>query len=213
MIRVNLLPHAAERRATPESSQAWLVLVMIIVVVEVAALFLFHETKSDELQAVNDEIARVQSQVTDIQARVKNHDKLKAELNVLRAREDAIAKLQAGRSGPTAVLLELSRILTPNQGPTVDEEKLEKVREENPLAVFNPGWDTKRLWLTDYDEDNRSVRLEGVARDASDVSEFAQRLRMSMYFDDVQLKDGGGTSKSKSDTELVAFALAVKVAY
>ncbi len=212
MIRVNLLPHAAERRTAPEASQAWLVFVLLVVLVEVAGLFLFHETKVDELEEVTAEVAQIQTQVDEIGARIKNHDKVKKELEVLRAREDAIAKLQAGRSGPTAVLLELGRILTPNKGPTVDADKLEKLRAENPLAVFNPSWDTRRLWVTQYAEDERSVRVEGVARDASDVSEFAQRLRLSQYFDEVELRDGGDSSASR-EAELVQFALNVKVRY
>jgi type IV pilus assembly protein PilN len=166
---------------------------------EVAALFFFHETKVDELEEVTAEVAEIQTQINDITARVKNHEKIKSELGIYRAREDAIAKLQSGRKGPTAVLLELGRILTPNKGPTVDEEKL-----------------TKRLGLTDYDEEARWVRTEGIARDASDVSEFAQRLRLSQYFDDVQLKKGGGKksgSRKGGGAELVNFALAVKVRY
>ncbi len=212
MIRVNLLPHAAERRATPEASQAWLGLVLVVVMLEIAGLFFFHETMVDELEDVTADVAQIQTQINDITARVKNHEKIKSELGIYRAREDAIAKLQSGRKGPTAVLLELGRILTPNKGPTVDQEKLEKLRQENPLAVFNPSWDTKRLWLTDYTEEARSVHIKGIARDASDVSEFAQRLRLSQYFNAVQLKKGGG-KKSKSDAELVKFALAVKVKY
>jgi type IV pilus assembly protein PilN len=215
VIRVNLLPHAVERRSAPETSQAWLVLVLLVVAAEVAGLFFFHQTKVDELDAATAEVNRIQTQITDINARVQNHDKIKEELEALRQREDAIAKLQSGRKGPTAVLLEVSRILTRGKGPTVDQEKLEQLRAENPLAVFNPAWDTKRLWLTNYDEEQRAVRVEGVARDASDVSEFAQRLRLSQYFESVELKDGGDKSATRKgdEAELVKFALQVKVNY
>ncbi len=212
MIRVNLLPHAAERRATPESSPAWLGLVAVVIMLEVAALFFFHETKVDELDEATAEVAEIQTQIDDITAHVQNHAAIKTKLDVYRAREDAIAKLQSGRKGPTAVLLELGRILTSAKGPTVDEQKLEKMKRENPLAVFNPSWDTKRLWLTTYVERARSVQIEGVARDASDVSEFAQRLRLSRYFNGVQLKKGGD-SASVAEASLVKFALAVKVNY
>jgi type IV pilus assembly protein PilN len=215
VIRVNLLPHAVERRAAPETSQAWLVLVLLVVAAEVAGLFFFHQTKEDELAAATAEVNKIQTQISDINARVKNHANIKQELDSLRQREDAIAKLQNGRKGPTAVLLELSRILTRGKGPTVDPDKMEQLRSENPLAVFNPAWDTKRLWITNYDEDQRAVRVEGIARDASDVSEFAQRLRLSQYFEGVELKDGGDKRAStKSDeAELVKFALLVKVNY
>lgn len=135
MIRVNLLPHAAERRtSTSEGGQTWLLVVMLAVVVEIVGLFFFHGTKEDELAEARAEVARVQSEITGIQSRVKDHEKIKAELETLRAREDAIAKLQAGRKGPTAVLLELSRVLTAGKGPTVDADKLEKLKASNPNA-------------------------------------------------------------------------------
>ncbi|MEZ4446599.1 MAG: PilN domain-containing protein [Polyangiaceae bacterium] len=215
MIRVNLLPHAAERRTAggPETSQTWLLVVMLLVVLEIIVLFFFHQTKEDELADITSEVQRVQTQINDIQARVKDHEKIKAELEQLRAREDAIAKLQAGRKGPTAVLLELGRVLTVGKGPTVDADKLEQLRQTNPNAVYNPAWDPKRLWLQEYAESERNVRLTGVARDGSDVYEFAQRLKLSRYFDDVQLLPGKQQDKNAKSVDLVNFALQVKVNY
>lgn len=213
MIRVNLLPQAAERRAAPEASQSWLLLVMGIVVLEIVGMFFFHQTKEDELAEITDEVQQVAAQITDIQKRVKDHQKIKDALAELRAREDAIAKLQAARAGPTAVLLELSRLLTKGKGPTVVPGELEKKREENPLAVYNPSWDSKRVWLLNYDEAERSVRLQGLARDGSDVYEFAQRLKLSRYFDEVTLLPGKQEPKTKAAVDLVKFALQVKVNY
>ena len=132
---------------------------------------------------------------------------------MLRQREDAIAKLQTGRKGPTAVLLELGRVLTRGKGPTVDPEKLQAEKQNNPNMVYNPAWDPRRLWLRTYAESERNVRLEGVARDGSDVFEFAQRLKLSRYFDKVQLLPGKQSSKSDKTLELVTFALQVKVNY
>lgn len=218
MIRVNLLPNANERRtaaASSESSQAWLLLVMLAVVVEIVVLFFVHQTKQDEYDEVNAEVNKLTSQISDIQARVKDHKNIKKELEVLRAREDAIAKLQSARRGPTAVLLELGRVLTVGKGPTVDPEKLEAQKQVRSGQVFNPAWDPKRVWLTGYTETNRNVRLEGLARDGGDVYEFAQRLKLSRYFDDVQLLPG----KQKRDgnkgdgPDMVTFALQVKVNY
>jgi type IV pilus assembly protein PilN len=213
LIRVNLLPHAAERRTSPEASQTWLLLVMLVVVVEIVALFFFHQTKEDELAAVTSEVTKVGTQINEIRSRVKDHDKIKQELDVLRSREDAIAQLQAGRTGPTAVLLEMSRVLTKGKGPTVDPDKLEVQKQVNPHAVYNPAWDPKRVWLTDYGETERNVRLEGIARDGNDVYEFAQRLKLSQYFDEVTLLPGQQQDKTAERGELVKFALQVKVNY
>ena len=70
-----------------------------------------------------------------------------------------------------------------------------------------------RRWLTLYDENERSVRLEGLARDASDVSELAQRLKLSVFFDDVQVLPGQQDARREGGLDLVKFALQVKVKY
>ena len=55
----------------------------------------------------------VQANIDDIKRQIANHPEILAQLKELTEREDAIQKLQAARTGPTSVLLELSRVLTP----------------------------------------------------------------------------------------------------
>lgn len=216
MIRVNLLPQkrGARRDAAPAGSQRWLLVVLGVLVVEVVFLFVFHKTKLDELQEQKNVNQQLQGKIDGIKKLVANHEEIKKALAQLRAREDAIAKLQAARSGPTAVLLEVAQLLTQGKGPTADPERLQQLRKENPLAVYNPGWDTRRLWLTAYTETDRVVKIEGVARDGGDVSEFAQRLKLSTYFYDVTVLPGSKEGKAKDlKLELVNFALQMKVRY
>jgi type IV pilus assembly protein PilN len=215
VIRVNLLPQKrGGRGAGPTQSPRWLFAVLGVLVLEIIGLLVFHRGQLDELKEQKDKNAQLQAQINGIKTLVANHEEIKKALVALRAREDAIAKLQTARSGPTAVLLELAQVLTQGKGPTADQERLLKVRAENPLSVYNPTWDTRRLWLTSYAESDRVVKIEGLARDASDVSELAQRLRLSVYFYDVQVnagKKGGASDKDK--LELADFALQMKVRY
>lgn len=214
MIRINLLPQKRGIRTTgPQPSQRWLLFVLGAVVLEIVALFFFHQAKASTLEEQQQKNQTLQSSITGIQSLVANHEAVKKELAVLRAREDAIAKLQSARSGPTAVLLELAQMLTPGKGPTVDADRLAQLRKDNPLAVYNPGWDSRRLWLTNYSEEDRTVRVEGLARDATDVSELANRLRLSSYFYDVQVLPGKKSEDSKTKLELVNFSLELKVRY
>ena len=214
MIRVNLLPQKrAARVGAPQASQRWLLIVLGVVVLEIIALFLFHQTKLDDLAKQNATNQRIQAQIDDIKKFVANHDEIKAKLKTLRDREDAISKLQLGRAGPTSVLLEVAQILTPGRGPTADAEYLSQQKKDNPLNVYNPGWDSRRLWLTSYLEDERTVRIEGLARDASDVSELAQRLRLSVYFYDINILPGKKQTDAKTKLDMVAFALQLKVRY
>jgi type IV pilus assembly protein PilN len=183
-----------------------------VLVLEIVLFFVFHKRKLDELQEQKNTNAVLNGKIETIRTLVANHEEIKKTLAALRAREDAIAKLQTARSGPTAVLLELAQVLTRDKGPTADQERLAQLKKENPLSVYNPGWDTRRLWLTSYVESDRVVKIDGLARDGSDVSELAQRLKLSTYFYDVTLLPGKKES-DKDKLELVDFALQLKVRY
>jgi len=213
VIRVNLLPQRRRLGAAPQASQRWLLVTLGVVILQIIGLFWFHQTKLEELDEQNRKNSLLQSQIADIRKLVANHEEIKKALTVLRAREDAIAKLQSARSGPTAVLLELAQLLTAGKGPTADPDKLQQLRRENPLAVYNPAWDSRRLWLTSYIENERTVRIEGLARDGNDVYELAQRLKLSSYFYDVQLLPGKKEDAKKAKVEVVSFALQLKVRY
>ena len=213
MIRINLLPQ--KREARQEASQAWVAVLMGVLFLELVALFFFHSSKTDELArqaTINRELT---GQIAEIDKTVANHDSVKKQLAVFRAREEAIAKLQSARSGPTAVLLELGRVLTPGRGPTVDPDRLAQLRKDNPLAVPNPSWDSRRLWLLSYKEIERTVTMEGFARDGEDVSELARRLSLSNYFQDVRLLPATKTAVGEGLTklELLKFQIQAKVKY
>lgn len=222
MIRVNLLP----QKKKPERARAaiatsgggggskWLLVVLGLVVLEAIGLIIFHNTRLNELAAQRAKNQQIQSQIANIQQIVTQHDQVKKDLTELRAREDAITQLQGGRTGPTAVMLELAQILSPGRGPTTDPDEETRRKKENPLEVFNVNWDAHRLWLTKYTEESRTVRIEGKARDSQDVSEFANRLKMSAYFYDVKLLPGKkDTSKKDDDAGLVDFGVEMKVRY
>lgn len=206
MIKINLL--AQKKRAErSDVSQVWLAVVMVVVLAEVAALFVLHSFKAEELTQQERRNAELTSQIEQAKKNVANHEQVKADLALLRAREEAIQKLQSGRSGPTAILMELARILTPGRGPSVDPDRLAQLRRDNPLSVFNPNWDSRRLWLTGYVEAQRKLKIDGKARDGEDVSELARRLNLSSYFYDVNLLP------ATRESDFVKFSIETKVRY
>lgn len=211
MIRINLLPQ--KRRAEPkEGTQLWLAVVLALLLAEVAGFFVWHGLKNEELEQQTRKNKELQAQIDQSKKAVANHGEVKKELEGLRAREEAIDKLQSARTGPTAVLLELARVLTPGRGPSVAPDRLAQLRRENPLAVFDAGWDARRLRLLEFVEKNRKVRLRGVANNAEDVSELARRMNLSDYFDDVQLLPAK-KEKTEDGLALVRFQLEAKVLY
>ncbi len=213
MIRINLLPQKRRAERQAEASQLWLLAVLVAFLLEVVALFVFHSVKGEELKDQTRKNAELQTQIDRSKKAVANHKEIKDKLLELRSREDAIAKLQSARTGPTAVMLELARLLTPGRGPSVDPDRLLQLRKENPLAVYNPSWDSRRLWLTKFVEQQRNVRLEGIARDGEDVSEFARRLGLSSFFYDVRLLPARTELDKDTKLEVVRFELEAKVRY
>jgi type IV pilus assembly protein PilN len=95
----------------------------------------------------------------------------------------------------------------------VDPDRLSQLRRDNPLAVFNPAWDARRLWLTTFKEEQRKLRLEGFAQDGEDVSELARRMNLSAYFADVVLLPANRVVDGSTKVEVVKFALEAKVKY
>ncbi|MBK6515618.1 MAG: PilN domain-containing protein [Polyangiaceae bacterium] len=214
MIRVNLLPQKkrAERAASiePSSSQRWILVVFGLVLLEAIGFVLFHQTKEKELAEQKAKNQAAQADITSIRTLVEQHTQVKADLELLRAREDAISKLEKARTGPTAAMLELSRLLTPGKGPTVDPDRYQAQIQKNPLSAINPAWDARRVWIKSFRENGRLVEIEGLARDSTDVSELALRLKASSYFYDVRLLPGG---KKADEAAMVGFGMQLKVRY
>ena len=215
MIRVNLLPQKKEGRRSggTDGGQAWLLMLLGVVVLEIVGFIVFHKGKQDELETMQKKNDQVQSSITDITKQIADHATIKNQLKDLRDREDAIAKLQSARSGPTAAMLELSRILTPGRGPTTERDKIEQLKRDDPGAVPNPNWDPRRLWLKTYSDTSRVVKLSGLARDGEDVSELLRRLTLSNYFYELKLLPASKAMDATTHLELVSFELSAKVVY
>jgi type IV pilus assembly protein PilN len=214
MVRINLLPdkrQAARAKGAAEPTQLWLVGVMAAFVGTIIVCLFIQKVKQDELGGILADNARTQGQIDAIKQQIADHPQIKARLKELREREEAIQKLQAGRTGPTSTLLELAHLLTPGRAPTTDRDRLEQLKRDNPAAVYNPNWDARRLWLTTYQESDRVVKLGGLARDGEDVSELERRLKLSDYFSDVKLLPG--TKIAEQNQELFRFELSAKVKY
>ncbi len=216
MVRVNLLPdrkQGSRRAGGGEASQLWLAAVLGALLATVVVCLFVQKMKNDELHEAIVANGRIEGQIDTIKKQIANHQEIKARLKELRDREEAIRRLEAARTGPTATLLELARVLTPGRGPTTDHDKLEQLKLENPAEMYSLSWDPRRLWLTSYEEVDRKLKLAGLARDGDDVSELERRLRLSDYFADVRLGKGEKITDSQTHQELFSFQFTAMVKY
>jgi type IV pilus assembly protein PilN len=213
MIRINLLPEAKRVAASSGSSQVWAIIYMLAISAwSVVLLLVYLNFKSalDEQLAANtaltDEISRVKAKSADI-------GKVEADLAKSRQVEEVVGKLQSARQGPARVLMELSKLLSEGGGPAITPERLEELRKTNPLAGFSAGWDTRRLWLTLFTEDNRRVNIKGFAKSNEDIAEFLRRLALSDLFTKVTLQATTATAESATKVAVVSFDLSCQVKY
>lgn len=190
MLKINLLPQEKGRRTSSAGSMASMLLVAVVgsLVLLLGGLFLFHASQQSELEELQAGNSRMQAEIDSIKSRVSDHQRILDELAEIRRREEAIQQLQAARTGPTAMLVEISRILSPGGAPTADPTVVDYLRQHDRGLLWSPTWDTQRVWLTRFEEENRAVKFQGEARDADDVGEFMRRLQLSLYFQNVQLE-------------------------
>lgn len=216
MIRINLLPQAKAkgRAAAPTTaSPVWGFVYVIVLFVWTAGLggiyFLYQGTLEEQQQANNALRARIE-QLKQKSARL---DEVRAQLERSRQLEQLVADLNRARIGPTRAVMELSKILSPNGGPTIDPQRLEQLRRDNPLAGYNRSWDPRRLWLTSFTEENRDCRIRGNGKTNEDVAEFLRRLALSDLFEEVTLQKTEAVTDAGTNLPFIGFELTCKVRY
>lgn len=213
MIRINLLPEAKRAASTGGGTQLWGVIYLLAAFAWGVVLFLVYlnyNTILEEQQAKNTEL---QAQITQLKDRVKGIGEIEAQLAKSRQLEEVVGGLQSARQGPARMLMELSKILSEAGGPTISPEKLDELRRDNPMLIFNPGWDIRRLWLVSFTEKAHECEMAGFGKTNEDVAEFLRRLNISELFQEVTLEKTSSASDPDTKLPVVAFSLTCKVQY
>ena len=215
MIRINLLPQAKRQAGEGVGLAVWGYAYLVATAVWCIALaFVYFSLSSDYDQALAQN-AEIERQIKKIKDESGDLEKLQKDLDQSKQLEGVVKDLLAARAGPSRMLLELSAILSPGRGPTVDPKKLEELRKVNPDANFTPGWDTNRLWIDGFNEEQGKCEMTGAGRNNEDIAEFLRRLTLSEVFDNVVLVRTGAAAANKKtgNVALVGFELTCKVRY
>lgn len=213
MIRINLIPGKKPKRA--EAGQRHLVYMGVGLLVGVGALVMVHVSESNSLDEVRRQNSLIEQDIARLKTELGDYDKVKAQREELLKQRKTIQALDSNRTGPVFLLRELSEILTPGKGPTFDGVAYQENLLRDPNAGFNASWDTHRVWLEGFDENQKKVRIRGSAKSNEDVAEFLKRLNLSVFFSDVspestnQVTVGGVGSTVK----YVTFNLSATVIY
>jgi type IV pilus assembly protein PilN len=211
VIRINLLPATA----SSGSGTGWFVGYAFIALVTAGALagvYLMDSGVLEEKLRVNADLRR---QIGDAQANSAMLEELQGRLTQSRELERVVGELQRARLGPTRVLMEIAKILSEGArgGPTIDPQRLDAIRRENPLAGYNAGWDSRRLWVLSFEEEHRNCVIKGVGKTNEDVAEFLSRLALSDMFEEVTLQRTRAEVDAETGLSLIGFELTCKVIY
>lgn len=214
MIRINLLPAKRAVTAQGASAKAWgYVYLAASLAWCIALAFVYFSLISDRDQALAQNV-EIERQIAKVKEQSGNLEELQKQLDHSKQLESVVKGLKDARQGPARMLLELSAILSPGRGPTIDPAKLEDMRKSNPESGITPGWDTRRLWIHGFQENKRACRITGEARNNEDIAEFLRRLSLSSVFEDVVLvRTGQPRGAGAAGLSLVAFELTCKVRY
>jgi len=216
MIRINLLPDSkqAGRGAPSGDVTVWAVVYLVSAVALAGALTLVHLGRSSELGERRRANAELDAQVKALEAQSAGMAALQAQLEESDRMRGIIDELQRRRTGPTRVLLELRNILSDGRGPSIDADKLETLRRENPNAGFDPSWDVRRLAITRFVEEQGACAISGTARTNRDVAEFLRRLSLSNLFEEVILaRTEMAQALGPDGKPLINFELSCRVSY
>jgi type IV pilus assembly protein PilN len=211
VIRINLLRSKRSRRV--DASHRQLLFMAAGVLGALAAIVVVHIQASSTLSELQTHNRRVQSDIDRLKAELGDYDKVKAQREELLKQRKSIAALESGRTGPVFLLRELSEILTPGKGPTFDRIAYEEALRRDPNVGFNASWDTRRAWLESYEEQDKKVRIKGVAKSHDDAAEFMKRLNSSVFFSGVRLDNSQINPGVAGTVRHVTFNLNAEVTY
>lgn len=156
MIRINLLPVRAARRKENIRQQVSIFFLSILLVFGIMFYLAIHLGK--KISHLNAEIEQAQGELTLLQAKSRQADKIKAELDKLEAKLGIIETLEANRSGPVRIMDALTSLVV-----------------------------AKKMWVTSLSETGGKMSFAGVAVDNKTIADFMKRLEGSPYFGEVDL--------------------------
>lgn len=201
MIRVNLLPIKQARRRSQGRVQ--LLLFAGVIVVEVAILATAFFIISDQLEEQEERVSDLRATVSELEEDAADVEELEEQAQVYQGQLQVLSDLEAKRIGPVRMLDEMQAMLSP---PRDQEDRVAQLRRD-----WNVDWDTRRLWVDEFAEDEEGFTLDGHAGNADDVAEFLHRLNTAVYFEDVELDYVSRTDDE--DTEMVEYHLFGQLSY
>ena len=157
MIRINLLPFRAARKK--ENIRRQVSIFMLSLIMVLLGLFGFNHYLGSQIDDLNDEIKRANTELNKYNEINKEIAKIKQTLENLKKKMDVINTLELSRHAPVRLMETLTKTVI-----------------------------AKRMWFTRLEDQDNSVKIDGVALDNKTVADFMVRLQGCGLFKTVNLK-------------------------
>ena len=157
MIRINLLPFRAARKKENIRRQVSIFVLSLILVL--LGLFGFNHYRGSQIDDLNDEIKRANTELNKYNEINKEIAKIKKTLENLKKKMDVINTLELSRHAPVRLMETLTKTVI-----------------------------AKRMWFTRLEDKEKSLKIDGVALDNKTVADFMVRLQGCGLFKSVNLK-------------------------
>ncbi len=214
MVKINLLPtRDAPRR---QAAVVQLIVLAFLAIVAIGAIVAVDAWQRGLITAQTRTNQIIENRIVRIQRQIQDHDQIRARIGEIESKQAVIDQLQAGRTGPVLVMVELAKVLSRNGSPTIDHDRYMELVRRSPGQAYDPNWDGRRLWLRDFREENRQVELSGLAMSHEDVAELLRRLSLSDYFHEVVLVQTRSDASQRTGPfgpQLVTFEVRCRLRY
>jgi type IV pilus assembly protein PilN len=182
MIRINLLPGPKGKKAKPQyDTRAQALLGVGIILITLAGCWWYAASLDSEIQARQEEKQEKEKQVAQLKEQVKLVQDFEQKKKLLEDKNRIIDQLEASRVGPVKVLDHVSQSLEP-----------------------------LKVWLTRLGLSADTVELEGKALTNDDVVEFANNLRRTDYFSNINLQESKAAVENKINVYQFKLAFRLK---
>jgi type IV pilus assembly protein PilN len=183
VILINLLPYREERRKRRKAAFfAGLGFAGLVGAGLVVAAYLMLQFMTAEQQSHNQYI---QTEISRLEAQIKDIADLKAEIESLKARQRAVEDLQTDRNTPVQLLNDLARLA--------------------PEGIY----------LTTIRQDAKVVTISGIAQTNERVSEFLRNVSRSSEWlekpDLIEVKLASVTTNTRDQRRLLEFSMKVSI--
>jgi Tfp pilus assembly protein PilN len=220
MIKINLLPQRRAKKASANEPGAKdIVIGAVALAAAAAAVFLLvDQPKRGKLRDLREANEQLDQEIAVKRRQLDGFDKMQKAVSEAQERKLSIRRLMEAKVVPAHVLYELSRLMRPNELPTMTEEMATKTGNgplSDPNKRFDLAWDPTHVWITSFQDNSKdgSFRIEGGAQAQVDIIQLSKRLQASVYFDRVAQETEERVTDGTTGITFYKFVITGKVAY